>query len=303
MSFLHLPFEAQRNLHVPSSHGTSRDHQNGGRRTGTQAGSKRQEFKPQVLSWLPSLKLTAKTPEKMASQFRKGLWPSNYPFSGVFAVSFTEGKCFVLVILMILLAKELDVGLHPFGRNTYPLAPTSPVKVSRFESFTVFWVSLISGVDALKKCENDAHVIIAVVAQLQIWWWVGCWFDDIPVFSFHKEWHVSIGSWKEVFIMLTIPDLYYLHDSMIHIYFYSDKTTDYLIRMCKKLVATKSTLRFSFCLEAKLFWRDGKNAKARKWPGISVFVVQSNGKKLIIAELSKRYCWYLLMEEILQHLR
>jgi len=90
--------------------------------------------------------------------------------------------------------------------------------------------------------------------------------------------------------MLTIPDLYYLHDSMIHIYFYLDKTTDYLIKMCKKLVATKSTLRFSFFLEAKLFWRDGKNAKARKWPGISVFVVQSNAKKLIIAELSKRYC-------------
>ena len=99
-----------------------------------------------------------------------------------------------------------------------------PLNVSGFESFRGFLGSqLISGVDALKKCENDAHVIIAVVAQLQIWWWVGCWFDDIPVFRFHKEKNVSIGSWKEV-IMLTIPDLYYLHDSMIHIYFYLDMT-------------------------------------------------------------------------------
>ena len=114
---------------------------------------------------------------------------------------------------MILLAKELDVGLHPF-EETHILWPPSKIAVG-VGVLRVFF-GLISGVDALKKCENDAHVIIAVVAQLQIWWWVGCGVDDIPVSNFHKEKHVSIGSWKEVFIMLTIPDLYYLHDSMIH---------------------------------------------------------------------------------------
>lgn len=43
--------------------------------------------------------------------------------------------------------------------------------------------------------------------------------------------------------------------------------------------APKSLASDSHLLEAKLFWRDGKNAKARKWPGISVFVVQSTGKR------------------------